>query len=388
MNALTLRSFTILLLGAVPAAASARGGHDHSYASHHSATVLVDNETSVAVTVTVDRGQTRVLAPYESARFVASGKYAEISSSYVQFGERRQLASGLIPIRSGRTAYFDIEPVTVGLLKVVNDTGISAEVYLDGRELIDLDVGQTRLVRVPLGPARIEMRARGQSVARLDTTIRAFAEPTLVGRAPSFASVTVINPFPFDIRVSDDRGNTRTIDERGRAVFGNVPVGNTQLVARRLSGEVIDQEHVSVRAWSGAVWTVDPPSTGVLLVDSNVGRTTRVLVDGRVTAILPAYAEQSLRLPIGFASIEVRDLDGNLLERARVEVNAWRTIEVDVGYEGRRPSSATAYSYDDDQDRHDSEGRRPDHAESDSMHDHDHRDGEGASCSAHGRNGG
>ena len=340
MNALTCRTLAVLALAAVPSLASARGNRHADSSEHGWTTVLVENETSTVVTVSVDSGVSKVLGPYQTELFPATGKYAEIEATYVQFGERRMLTSAMVPLSRGRTTQFEVRPVNVGLMKLVNETGVPADVYADGREIAELRAGDTQIVKVPLGHAHVEMIAHGYVVARLDTTVRAFAEPTLVGRAPTVASVTVVNPFPFDLRVSDERGNTRTIAERGRTVFTNVPVGSVRFVARRVSGDVVDDERVAVRSWTGATWTPDPPTTGLVRLDSNYGRTARVLADGRIVAMVSAYDDEMLRLPVGNTTIEVRDLDGALLARANVDVDAWRTTTVNFDAP-RRSTAAT-----------------------------------------------
>lgn len=372
MNALKCPTLALLVLAALPTTALARSHRAHDYREYERATVFVENETSVAMTVSVDHGAPQTIRPYRTEAFVATGPYAEIEATYVQFGERRTLSKSLVALNGRRSLEFGLHPTSVGLLKLVNDTGVAADVFADGREIAELRAGETRIVRMALGSARVEMIANGVYVGRLDTNIRAFAEPTLVGRAPTTANVTVVNPFPFDLRVSDERGNTRTIEQRGRTVFVGQSVGTARFVARRTNGDLVDDERVNIRNWTGAIWTPDVPSTGLVRVDSDYGRTARVLVDGRITAMIPAYGEESVRLPVGPASIEVRDLDGVLLEKAKIEVDAWRTITVD--FEAPRRSGSTAYA--DYRDEHSGEhagGRDDQHGESD-----DSRDGHGS----------
>lgn len=373
MNALKCPTLALLVLAALPTTALARSHRSYDYRDYTRATVFIENETSAAMTVSVDRGVPQTIGPYQTEAFVATGRYAEIEATYVQFGERHTLTKSLLALNGRRTLEFELEPVSVALMKLVNDTGVSAEVFADGREIAELRAGETRIVRMPVGHARVEMIANGVNVARLDTHIRAFAEPTLVGRAPTVANVTVVNPFPFELRVTDERGNTRSIEPRGKAVFVGQTVGSARFIARRTNGDVVDDERVNVRSWSGALWTPDVPTTGLVRIDSDYGRTARVLADGRIIAMIPAYAEESLRLPIGPVSIEVRDLDGALLEKVRVEVDAWRTTTVD--FDAPRRSGSTADL------EYEHGGGHEEHGDGRDEYGHEHVSGE--SCSEH-----
>jgi hypothetical protein len=320
------RTVIVAAIAVLPTLASAQSRHHHSPTS----TVYVDNDTSATMTVTVDGNSRRTLAPHESGRFTAWGDHATIHADYRLYGETRALVDAVIRVSPGRSTWYELNSPRQALVEVVNETGVSAELIADGREVAELRAGQTRFVSLPVGRTDLRMVANGVTVERRELTLRALEETVIVGRAPRFADVTVYNPFPFAVTLTCDRGMRRTVEAYGRTTYDDVAVGSFHLVATRANGQRVDEERINVRAWSGGSWTLDPPSTGLVRIDSDVARSVRVTVDGRIVTILPGFGEATVELPVGVAWLEARDLDGDLVERERVTVEAFRNSTVHI----------------------------------------------------------
>ena len=287
MNAGISRSVIWLAL-LVPVGASARDSHRYDHYDHHDGYVLVENDTPEALLVRVEGNDSRLLRPNETVRFRADGGYVNVSASYEAFGAQQPLSSRTVKVYPGRTSEVELRPPSRGLVRVVNDTGVYAEVLADGRELARLRPGQSQVLSLSLGSTTLSMVANGVLVQRDYVYVRPFVEATIVGRAPGRADLLVYNPFPFSITLTCDRGMTRTVEPRARVVYDDVAVGTFHLVARRTNGQVVDDERIRVDPWRGASWTIDPPSTGLVRLDNEHHEPVRVYQQGQLVAVLQA----------------------------------------------------------------------------------------------------
>ncbi|MBM4390167.1 MAG: hypothetical protein FJ090_03515 [Deltaproteobacteria bacterium] len=349
MYACISRSVALLCLLA-PAAASAHGSsRDHRYDGY----VRVENETGEALTVRVDGNDARVLGPWETARFRADSGYVVVSASYRAFGESRLLVNKTVKVYRGRTADVELRPPSTTLVKVVNNTGVPAELRSSGREVVDLAPSQSRIVSLPVGSASLELVANGRIVEHEHLYLRPFEEETITGFAPSRADLVVYNPLPFPVALTCDRGLTRTVEPRGRVVYDDVAVGSFHLVARRPGGERVDEEQIRIDPWRGGSWTIDPPSQGLVRLDNEHHEGVRVYADGRIIAMLNAEQDHTLSLPLGPVTLEVRELDGTLVDLDAITVDPYRTTTVEFGWD-RRPgyTSGQHRPHDDDHDHY------------------------------------
>ncbi len=342
------RSVALLCLLA-PTVANAHGS---SRNDRYDGYVRVENETGEALTVRVDGGDARVLSPWETVRFRADSGYVVVSASYRAFGESRLLINKTVKVQSGRTADVELRPPSTALVKVVNNTGVPAELHANGREVTELSPSQSRIVSLPLGSTSLDLVASGRVVEHEHVYLRAFEEETIVGYAPARADLVVYNPLPFSVTLTCDRGLTRTVESRGRVVYDDVAVGNFHLVARRPSGERVDEEQIRVDPWRGGSWTIEPPREGLVRLENEHHEGVRVYADGRIVLMLNAEQDHTLSLPVGPLTLEVRELDGTLVERAALTVDPYRKSTVEFGWDSR-PSYTSGQHRPDDDDEHD-----------------------------------
>ncbi len=342
------RFLTIAALGLAVSTTPAEARH-RSSRTWDLGTVEVQNRAGVPITVTVEAGGTHTLAPFETERFVVPAGRTDVRATYEMYGQRFTLFSESVRVRDRRTTLVQATPVTAGKLRLVNDSGAEASFRVEGREVAELSPGESRLVTVPLGPVDLRVTARGVELEDEHLVVRPFVEATLVAEPPAFAQLVVDNPLPIPVEV--DLGHCeRRVEAFGRTVFERVPVGTLSVQTRRLGGELLDRERVTVRAWSGAHLVVDTPNTGLVRLESQDDDLLRVFVDGRVVATLAPLQVTNLELPVGNAYLEVRTLDGRLVEREYLYVQPYGVASVDFGhYERGRGHHAHR---DDDHERH------------------------------------
>ncbi len=342
------RSVALLCLLA-PAVANAHGStRSHRYDGY----VRVENETSEALTVRVDGNDARVLAPWETVRFRADSGYVVVSATYKAFGESRLLSNKTVKVYGGRTADVELRPPSTALVKVVNNTGVPAELVASGREVAELAPSQSRIVALPLGSTSLDLVANGRVVEHEHVYLRPFEEETITGFAPSRADLVVYNPLPFSVTLTCDRGLTRTVESRGRVVYEDVAVGAFHLVARRPGGERVDEEQIRVDPWRGGSWTIDPPREGLVQLENEHHEGVRVYADGRIVAMLNAEQDHTLSLSVGPLTLEVRELDGSLVERATITVDPYRKSTVEFGWDDRPTYTSGQHRPDDDEHDH------------------------------------
>lgn len=317
--------------------------------------VSVDNHAGVPVTVTVEGSGARVVGAWETVRFATHEGEISVVATYSQYGNTYSLTSREVRVHGRRTTALTIGAPESGKVKVVNDTGVAASVFVGGRSYASLSPGASRILTVPLGKAELTMFANGVLVESACVEVRPFSEKTLVAEAPAFADLVVSNPLPFAVDVMVDHGSKHRVAANSSTVLPHVRVGRVEVEYERLGGYAIDEELVNVRAWSGAEMTVNTPRTGLVRLDSDACEFVRVFIDGRLVSLIEPFAETTLLLPLGPTVLEVRKLEGTLVERSYVVVDPLRTTSLDFGRrEGDRRVSER------DHDGHHDEGRGDD----------------------------
>ncbi len=323
--------------------------------------VEVQNRAGVTLTVSVEGGGTRTLSPGEIECFSAPEGRVDVRASYGMYGTSFSLFNKEVRVYDHRVTHVDATAPRSAKVRLINETGVEAEFFADGREIAELDAGASRIVSLPLGAVELTAYARGQRLESESVFLRAFSESVLVAEAPRFADLVVDNPLPIAVEVSVGRAEQR-IAAGGRAVFQRVAVGFVEVSTERIGGQLLDRQRVSVRPFSGARMQVDAPETGLVQLQSRDDDVIRVFADGRILATLAPRQELTLLLPLGEVLLEMRTLDGRLVERSFVRVAPYAAAELDFGQVERDRGQ---HAPDDHQ------GCRGDHGE---HHDEDERD--------------
>lgn len=317
--------------------------------------VLVQNTTAQPITVSLGGVAVRTLSAYSTETLLAPVGDAELRATVQLYGRSFELLERRVRISERRTGFVQVEAPTVGRVKVVNDTGVPATAFVNGREVAELGVGASKIVTVPLGKDEITMVANGVQVAERCVTARPFTETSVVGEAPRFASVVVSNPLPIPVAVRVDGFAEREVPARGSVSFAGVPVGGVTVTTERVAGGRLDTDRAYVSPWSGAFLVVEPPRTGFVRLDSHDDDMVQVFVDGRFLTTVAPRGSFVAELPVGDAAVSVTRLDGRPVEFERIQVDPYRTLEVDFGrYEdGQHRRGEERHDGHDGRDRHD-----------------------------------
>lgn len=328
MNRSILTASALVTLALAPTQAEARS---RRHSSPDLGTVEVMNRTGVPLTVSVESGSTQVLSPWETARFRAVEGERTVVATYTQFGKAQTLFATEVHVRDHRSVRLDARPPSAGKVRVVNETGVMARVFDNGREVAELAPGGSRILTVALGYHDVHMIAEGITVESEHFVVNAFGSDTVVGRAPRFADLVVSNPLPFPVTVEVEDGPARRVAAYGKTTFEDVPAGRNEVTVRRLGGHFVDAEVVSVSPFHGARMRVDEPTTGLVTLESADDDMLRVTLDGRLVATMAPFQEVTLLLPRGHGFLEVRELDGSLVERTMIDVDPLREASVGFG---------------------------------------------------------
>ncbi len=292
--------------------------------------VEVQNRAGVTLTVSVEGGGTRTLSPGEIERFSTAEGRVDVRASYGMYGSTFSLFNKEVRVYDHRVTHVDATAPRSAKVRLVNDTGVDAEFFADGREIAELNAGTSRIVSLPLGAVELTAFAHGQRLESESVFLRAFSETVLVAEAPRFADLVVDNPLPIAVEVTVGHADQR-IAAGGRAVFQRVPVGLVEVSTERVGGQFLDRERVSVRPFSGARMSIDAPNTGLVQLQSRDDDLIRVFADGRILTTLAPRQELTVLLPLGEIMLEMRTLDGRLVERSFVRVAPYAVAELDFG---------------------------------------------------------
>ena len=321
----------LLAMLSLAAAATPAEAHSRHGQSWPTGTVLVENRSGIPVSVYVEGSGIRSLRAWETAAVPAVEGYDVVRATYQDQGSTYTLATREVRVRRYRTSVVELSPPTVAHVLAVNDTGVRAEVFVNGREAAELSPGSSRTLSVAPGFARLEMVANGTTVESKRVEVTPLDGTTIVGHAPRFGDIVVQNPLPFAVDISLNGGKERRIEAYGSTRLIGVAVGTAEVSVRRTEGFLVDNERVNVRPWSGGAMIVDVPQTGLVRMQSNDDSTLRVFVDGRLVRMLSPFEDATLLLDRGDATIEVRTLDGRLVTRSFVEVDPLRSRTLSFG---------------------------------------------------------
>jgi hypothetical protein len=321
--------------------------------AHPTGSILVVNDSG---------GDLQVALPeWREGRMVRAGErvildapvgQTVVRATYVQFGEKRLLDSETVIVRPARATVVTLAPERTTRLMVSNQTRGEGSLFADGSYLAHLDGGEAELVTVPVGAVHLSLVTdNGRILGQTDLRARPFAEQAWTIEAPRVADLAVMNPLPIAVVVSldVDGTETRVLGPSARTVFCNVPVGEVTLTARRTTGEKVDRDTILVKPYDDATWRVDAPTTGLLVVDSDVPLPTTIFVDGIRVASLNADVQRTLELDVGWHRIQVVDPRDRRLEDEWIEVKPFGVASMDVDPSATRPPSVA--SRDDDDQR-------------------------------------
>lgn len=345
-------------------------------------TVFVTNRSGGTVQVTVADRQVRTLVPYQTEAFTVPAGEPRVEVSYLQFGAERVLVDRRVSVPAYRSATVDVAPERTARLLIQNANPEAAMLVANGRVLRTLAPFADEVVALPVGGVDLELRAVGTNrlLGRTRMDLRAFTEPRWRVEAPRHADVVVVNPLPIAVDIVCPRGLHRTVPARGRTVYEDVPLGSFTLTAYRTTGELVDREQIPVRAGLDSTWTVDPPQTGLVQLDSDHWLPVTVRVDRATFTTLAPDQDLRIELPLGDHHLQLRDAQGRVLLDTWLDVDPYRTSRVDFGYDRHtRADDGRADADDRYDDRHDPHGRGQPYGERDDDHrGHDH--GAGGSC--------
>lgn len=366
MNPRTLLAASPLLLAATPA-----------LARHGVPTGAVDvaNQSGGTVTVALTGQAPLRLGPGQRATLYGPAGESTVRATYVQFGAERVLETERVWVSTRHRALVVLEPEDSARVLVTNATPRVGDVYVDGRRHSQLAPGQSRVLTVPVGFADVELRADGRVLDELALSARPFVEHRWVAELPPTGDLFVQNPLPIPVELVCDRGMVRTLPAYGTTVYEDLAPGPFHLVARRVSDETIDAATLTVQPGRRVDWRVDPPSKGLVQLDSEHWLGSRVYVDDRLVKTLAADQDARVEVGLGWHRVLARDQEGRVLIDTWIEVEPYDLARVAFGLDRH----ALAEAHDEGHGR----GRRDDRH--DRGHDDDHHDDHdhapGAHCS-------
>lgn len=208
------------------------------------ASVTVHNDAGASVTVSVD-GQRRKVRAYETVRFSVDAGDVSLLATYEQFGRTFTADAEREYLRPGRNFYWRIERERDARLLVENTTPVQAEVFADGRRVATLAPRSTRVLTLPEGYTRLEVRDDYRVIEERAFSLRAFGEDRLLVDAPRDGLVEIDSELPTYARVYADGHYVASLTpgERERVSLG---LGSRELVVRDDRGRVIDTLWVHV----------------------------------------------------------------------------------------------------------------------------------------------
>lgn len=338
--------------------------------------VQVVNTSGATVTVSVTGGAPTTLGNGRTATLYGPVGETWLKATYVQFGATRTLETERVHLSRNHRQVVVLEPEDQARVQVVNTSGLAGELRIDGRSFGLFKPGQRRVLTLETGPAALAFVADGRLVDETRLELRAYVEPTWTVEPLPYGDLVVHNPLPIPIELVCPKGLVRTVQPYGTTTYDEVRAGPFSLTARRVTDEPIDRVSVDVQAGRAVTWTVDPPSQGFLVVESEHWTNARVYVDGRLVRTLPPGAEVRLTLDVGVHEIAVRDDMARPVYARRVEVEPYDVAAIEFG-SARHVLADTRDDRDDHHDRHDDDDPWRDDHDDHSGHSH----GRGGGCS-------
>ncbi len=221
--------------------------------------VLVDNESGTAVTLQVPDREPLVVAVDEQAVLWLPYGQTTIRATYEQFGRARTLEVETVNVVPRETAYVHLDATAKTRLRVVNDTWLAADLYVNGFVLAHLEPGEREIVRVDVGAVDLELRDdRGHVLERERLSMRPYADNVW----------TVDLPRTSPVLVSNDNGIPITVEVDGRYVASvgpwddvriQVAIGVHRVEVFDARGRLVEDRMVDVSPWEPVRIDVDGP---------------------------------------------------------------------------------------------------------------------------------
>jgi hypothetical protein len=311
-----------------------RGDHEEyrpDYGQPVMVPVTVFNEAGGTVQLNLPGRPPVVLANHSSIPLTLPAGYQELRASYRLFGNDYPLEEVELYLRPGRPATAVIPPAKFARFQVSNLTGAVGTVFKDGSPLAELRPGESRVFASPPGVAELSFQSGGRVVDSERINLVPIQEIRWTAELPPVGDLVVVNPFPMAVELVCDRGFVRTLPPFGSTVYEDLPVGSFHLTARRVTDEYLADQLLPVRPGGNTTWKLDPPSKGLLVLDSDHRAYARVYVDGRQVAGLAPDQVRRLQLPVGWHELSVRDERGYSLVRRWIEVDPFTDEFLKVG---------------------------------------------------------
>jgi hypothetical protein len=245
------------------------------------------------------------------------------------------LAHGLqnaIPVDS-----IHVRPAEARLsVRVDNDVGRALTVFADGKEIAVVPPGSRQRIAVNRDVRLLEARVGTRRIDRLKMD---GGDRIWEVERPTETSVLVKNPLPISVQVTID-GRTRTLAAGATQLFAHTDVKSRTLVARRLSGQVIDRDTVRLSPFEDLVWQIDRPDQGLVEIQNRWSTSIQVVINGRVVGVLEAGQSQTFSARAGRAEIELSRLNrsgrvGSQVLDARIRIDRYDRSLVVTGPTGR-----------------------------------------------------
>mgnify|MGYP003336671340 FL=1 len=323
----------ITLLLAAPAWAHDRGyGYDHRPAyAYESGRVEVYNGSGGRVTVSLPGQPSAVLEPYRTAVLYAPAGETTLRATYAQFGADRVLKTERVFVQPGRTVRVGLAPERLARVRIVNNSPVSATLLVNGVSKAVLNPGEVRVATLPVGYADLQLLGAGRVLGQTHLELRAFAEPAWCVDVPAVGDLVVQNPLPIPVQLVVAGAAPLTVAPYGQTTLNSLPVGSTSVTVRRVSGQTIDTERVDVRLFSVSTMRIDPPHTGLFVVDSDLSFPTEVRIDGRVSTSLVPNGLRTMEADLGWHQVQVTDPYGRVVYAEWVEVDPYQVDKIEFG---------------------------------------------------------
>lgn len=321
-----------------------RGDHEEyrpDYGKPALVPVTIFNEAGGTVQINLPGRAPLSLANHASAVVTLAEGPQELRASYRLFGNDYPMEEVDLFLRAGRPATAVIPPATLARFQVSNLTASVGTVFKNGSPLAELRPGESRVFASAPGIAELSFQSNGRIVDSERISLVPIQEIRWAAQPPPVGDLVVMNPFPMAVELVCDRGLVRTLPPFGSTVYEDLPVGSFHLTARRVTDEYLSDQVLPVRAGGNTTWKLDPPTQGLLTLDSDHWAYARVYVDGRQVAGLSPDQTRRLQLSVGWHELSVRDERGYSLVRRWVEVDPFEDEFVKVG----RSRSEGGYAY-------------------------------------------
>lgn len=254
---------------------------------------------------------------------------AVIKASYRQFQLPVLLERNRVNVIAGSLTTVVLDPEDDARVWVTNATAVEADVLVGGMFRAHLLPGAATVVATTPGVQTLALvAAGGRTLATTRMDLRPYAEPTWTVDRVATASLVVTNPLPIPVRVVAEGRASRVVDAGQRVVFDDLPLGGVRLTATRLSGEAVDDDVFTLRWGEPTAWRIDPPRTGLVIIDSDHGRPTSVSLDGWNMGAITPWGETRVELPLGWVRLVVTDDRGMRVEDDWVEVRPFEVVRM------------------------------------------------------------